>query len=111
MATPYSLTCANNSELEGSFAVFQGPAPTTLPKNAFALAWLVGAAPPRTQVTFQWMPEPGLAKPDYWVAFANHRAGQVLAPDSITLPVEVTYSGSRTSHTVTLQPDETLTAS
>jgi hypothetical protein len=111
MATPYSLDCVNNSDLEGSFAVFQGPAPNDVPKNSLALAWQVRAAPPRAQVTFEWTLDHGVARPGYWVVFGNHRAGQVLDPDSIIGPVEVPFSGSLTSRTVTLQPNNTLTVS
>lgn len=54
MPTLYSLTCINNSQLIGSFAVFQKPPPTVDPAKIFSLAWLVRAVHPGTQVTFQW---------------------------------------------------------
>ena len=50
--TQYSLTCINNSNLTGSFAVFQQP-PSGV-GNVFALAWLARPAAPHAQVTFQW---------------------------------------------------------
>lgn len=52
--TQYSLTCVNNSNLPGSFAVFQKAPPTTMPGNVFSLAWFARPAHPGTSVTFQW---------------------------------------------------------
>lgn len=48
----YSLTCVNNSQLAGSFVVFQKPSSVTMPGNVFTLAWLARAAHPGTSVTF-----------------------------------------------------------
>ena len=52
MATQYSLTCINNSQQLGSFAVFQ-KLPQS-PPNVFTLAWLARPAHPNTRVTFSW---------------------------------------------------------
>ena len=52
--TQYSLTCVNNSNQTGSFAVFQRPLPLTMPGNVFTLAWFAKAAHPNTEVTFTW---------------------------------------------------------
>jgi len=52
--TKYSLTCVNNSQLSGSFAVFQKAPPATVPGNVFSLAWFARPAAPGSQVTFTW---------------------------------------------------------
>lgn len=50
--------------------------------------------------------------PNYWVAFAEHfQAGEVLDLDNISGEVEVTFPGSTTSRTVTLQPNNLLVVS
>jgi hypothetical protein len=52
--TTYSLTCVNNSQLSGSFAVFQKPPPMTIPGNVFSLAWFARPTAPSSRVTFTW---------------------------------------------------------
>lgn len=52
--TTYSLTCVNNSQMSGSFAVFQKPPPMTVPGNVFSLAWFARATAPSSRVTFTW---------------------------------------------------------
>ncbi|ANK85797.1 MULTISPECIES: hypothetical protein [unclassified Rhizobium] len=52
--TKYSLTCINNSQLHGSFAVFQKAPPTTIPGNVFSLAWFARPTAPGSRVTFTW---------------------------------------------------------
>ena len=52
--TTYSLTCVNNSQMSGSFAVFQKPPPTTVPGNVFSLAWFARPTAPSSRVTFTW---------------------------------------------------------
>ncbi len=81
--TQYSLTCVNNSQMSGSFAVFQKAPPSTMPGNVFSLAWFARPTAPGTQVTFQWdveysfvWSETGILKPGI-----NFSASQVLAAD------------------------------
>lgn len=50
----HSLICVNNSNLIGSFAVFQQPRRITMPGQLFPLAWLARAAHPGTIVAFEW---------------------------------------------------------
>lgn len=52
--TTYSLTCVNNSQLSGSFAVFQKAPPMTIPGNVFSLAWFARPTAPKSKVTFTW---------------------------------------------------------
>lgn len=52
--TTYSLTCINNSQLHGSFAVFQKAPPMTVPDNVFSLAWFARPTAPSSRVTFTW---------------------------------------------------------
>ncbi|WP_416798718.1 protein rhiA [Ciceribacter azotifigens] len=52
--TSYSLTCVNNSQLSGSFAVFQKAPPMTIPGNVFSLAWFARPTAPKSKVTFTW---------------------------------------------------------
>ncbi len=52
--TTYSLTCINNSQMSGSFAVFQKPPPTTIPGNVFSLAWFARPTATFSSVTFTW---------------------------------------------------------
>ncbi|MBY5344364.1 hypothetical protein [Rhizobium leguminosarum] len=52
--TRYSLTCINNSQLHGSFAVFQKAPPTTIPGNVFSLAWFARPTAPGSRLTFTW---------------------------------------------------------
>ncbi len=82
--TNYSLTCVNDSQLSGSFAVFQKPLPSTMPGNVFSLAWFARPAAPGSRVTFTWgldycftWSETGILKPG--VKFA---ASQVVAADT-----------------------------
>jgi rhizosphere induced protein len=81
--TNYSLTCINNSQMSGSFAVFQKPPPSTMPGNVFSLAWFTRPTAPGTQVNFQWSvnysfvwSETGVLMPGI-----NFSASQVLAAD------------------------------
>ncbi|MBB4284541.1 hypothetical protein [Roseospira goensis] len=81
--TQYALTCVNNSDLHGSFAVFQKPPPSTVPGNVFSLAWFARPTAPNTQVTFTWSvnynfvwSETGVLKPGI-----NFDASQVLSAD------------------------------
>ncbi|GEO82359.1 hypothetical protein [Pararhodospirillum oryzae] len=81
--TQYSLTCVNNSQLPGSFAVFQKAPPLTVPGNVFSLAWFARPTAPGTQVTFQWSvdycfvwSETGILKPSI-----NFAASQVMDAD------------------------------
>lgn len=53
MAT-YTLTCTNNSQLHGSFTVFQKPPKITAPAVVHPLAWLARPTAPGSQVTFSW---------------------------------------------------------
>ncbi|HEV7309250.1 protein rhiA [Ensifer sp.] len=55
--TTLSLTCVNNSELTGSFTVFQKAPPTTVPGDLFSLAWFARPTAPGSQVTFDWSPD------------------------------------------------------
>ncbi|HBF28468.1 protein rhiA [Rhizobium sp.] len=52
--TTYSLTCVNNSDTSGSFAIFQKAPPTPTPGNVFSLAWFARPAAPGSQVKFTW---------------------------------------------------------
>ncbi|HBF28470.1 protein rhiA [Rhizobium sp.] len=52
--TNYSLTCVNNSDISGSFTIFQKAPPTTTPGNVFSLAWITRPAAPGSQVKFAW---------------------------------------------------------
>ncbi|MBZ5760799.1 MULTISPECIES: hypothetical protein [Rhizobium] len=52
--TTYSLTCINNSQMSGSFAVFQKPPPMTIPGNIFSLAWFARPTAVSSKVTFTW---------------------------------------------------------
>jgi len=54
--TSYSLTCVNNSQLAGSFAVFQR-APETTPEGVLSLAWFTRPTAPGSSVTFHWRPD------------------------------------------------------
>lgn len=81
--TTYSLTCVNNSQLSGSFAVFQKAPPMTVPGNVFSLAWFARPTAPGSRVTFSWSldysflwSETGLLQPGI-----NFAATQVLAAD------------------------------
>lgn len=81
--TKYSLTCMNNSQLSGSFAVFQKAPPTTIPGNVFSLAWFARPTAPGSQVTFSWgldysfvWSETGLLQPGI-----NFAASQAVAAD------------------------------
>jgi rhizosphere induced protein len=49
--------------------------------------------------------------PNYWVVFGHFQAGQVIDFEEITGEVEVSYGGSVTSRTVTLQADNLLVVS
>ena len=53
MASSYTLTCVNNSSLEGRFVVFQKP-PGNLNQSISVLGWFARSAHPGTQVTFRW---------------------------------------------------------
>lgn len=81
--TKYSLTCMNNSQLSGSFAVFQKAPPSTIPGNVFSLAWFARPTAPGSQVTFTWgldysfvWSETGLLQPGI-----NFAASQAVAAD------------------------------
>lgn len=81
--TTYSLTCLNNSQLHGSFAVFQKAPPMTVPGNVFSLAWFARPAAPGSRVTFTWnldysfvWSETGLLQPGI-----NFSATQVIPAD------------------------------
>ena len=81
--TTYSLTCLNNSQLHGSFAVFQKAPPMTVPGNVFSLAWFARPAAPGSRVTFTWnldysfvWSETGLLQPGI-----NFSATQVIGAD------------------------------
>ncbi|WP_165218821.1 hypothetical protein [Affinirhizobium pseudoryzae] len=81
--TTYSLTCVNESQLSGSFAVFQKPLPSTMPGNVFSLAWFARPTAPNTRVTFTWgldysftWSETGILKPGI-----NFAASQVIPAD------------------------------
>ncbi len=81
--TKYSLTCMNNSQLSGSFAVFQKAPPSTIPGNVFSLAWFARPTAPGSQVTFSWgldysfvWSETGLLQPGI-----NFAASQAVAAD------------------------------
>lgn len=81
--TQYSMTCVNNSQISGSFAVFQKAPPTTVPGNVFSLAWFARPTAPGTQVTFTWSvdynfvwSETGIIKPGI-----NFSASQVIPAD------------------------------
>lgn len=52
--TSYSLTCVNNSQMSGSFAIFQKPPPMTVPGNVFSLAWFARPTAISSTVTFTW---------------------------------------------------------
>lgn len=52
--TQYSLTCINESQLPGSFVVFQKPAASTVPGTIYPLAWLARPVHPTMQTTFEW---------------------------------------------------------
>ncbi|CAN7704366.1 protein rhiA [Pararhizobium sp. LjRoot238] len=81
--TKYSLTCVNNSQRTGSFAVFQKAPPTTVPGNVFSLAWFARPAAQKSQVTFTWnldysfvWSQTGLLKPGI-----NFAASQAMPAD------------------------------
>ncbi len=50
----FSLTCVNNSELSGSFAVFQRPPATMTQGEVLSLAWLARPTAPQSRVAFTW---------------------------------------------------------
>ncbi|MGF9691650.1 MULTISPECIES: protein rhiA [unclassified Rhizobium] len=81
--TTYSLTCINDSQLSGSFAVFQKAPPTTTPGNVFSLAWFARPTAPNSRVTFTWgldysfiWSETGVLRPGI-----NFSASQVVPAD------------------------------
>lgn len=81
--TSYSLTCVNNSQISGSFAVFQKAPPMTTPGNVFSLAWFTRPTAPGSRVTFTWgldysfvWSETGLLQPGI-----NFSATQVISAD------------------------------
>lgn len=81
--TQYSLTCVNNSNLIGSFAVFQKAPPVTMPGNIFSLAWFARPAHPGSSVTFTWSvdycfvwSETGVLQPGI-----NFSASQIVSAD------------------------------
>lgn len=81
--TTYSLTCVNDSQLSGSFAVFQKPLPSTMPGNVFSLAWFARPAAPGSRVTFTWgldycftWSETGILKPG-----VKYSASQTIGAD------------------------------
>lgn len=53
MTSSYTLTCVNNSALEGRFVVFQKP-PGNLNQSVSVLGWFARSAHPGSQVTFRW---------------------------------------------------------
>jgi hypothetical protein len=55
----YSLTCINNSELHGSFALYQVPPQVRGPTGPASLVWLARPAAPGTHVRFSWSTEIG----------------------------------------------------
>lgn len=55
----YKLTCVNNSNLHGSFALYQVPPQLPGPSGLTSLAWLARPAAPGTQVRFSWSTEVG----------------------------------------------------
>lgn len=55
----YSLICINNSNLHGSFALYQVPPQAPGPGGPASLAWLARPAAPGTQVRFSWSTEVG----------------------------------------------------
>jgi len=55
----YRLTCVNNSNLHGSFALYQVPPQVSGPAGPASLAWLARPAAPGTQVRFSWSTEVG----------------------------------------------------
>lgn len=50
----YTVTCINNSQLNGSFTIFQKPPKITAPAVVYPLAWLARPTAPGSQVTFTW---------------------------------------------------------
>ncbi len=81
--TQYTLNCINNSQISGSFAIFQKAPPLTVAPNVFSLAWFARPTAPKTQVSFTWSveysfvwSETGVLKPGI-----NFSASQVLAAD------------------------------
>lgn len=52
--TSFSLTCVNNSELSGSFAVFQRPPASMTQGEILSLAWPAHPAAPQSRVAFTW---------------------------------------------------------
>lgn len=102
--TQYSLTCVNNSNLTGSFAVFQKPLPLTMPGNVFSLAWFARPTHPGTSVTFNWSvdysfvwSETGVLKPGI-----NFNASQVIPADPDRLnQVQLTVDSYNASYFTT----------
>ena len=54
MATRYSLTCINNSNRSGSFAIFQRPPPIDGGGPIYAVTWFASLSAPQTRMTFEW---------------------------------------------------------
>jgi len=55
----YRLTCVNNSNLHGNFALYQVPPQAPTPTRLTSVAWLARPAAPGTQVRFSWSTEVG----------------------------------------------------
>ncbi|HBF28467.1 hypothetical protein [Rhizobium sp.] len=50
----YRLTCINNSQLSGSFAIYHVPPQSQKTQHLSSVAWLARPAAPGTQITFGW---------------------------------------------------------
>ncbi len=50
----YSVKCINNSQISGSFMLFQAVPKIGMPANVFSLAWFARPTAPGSQVNFVW---------------------------------------------------------
>jgi rhizosphere induced protein len=85
--TQYSLTCINNSNLTGSFAVFQQP-PSRV-GNVFPLAWFAEPAAPHTQVIFDWTLDHSFLLSDSGVL----KPGVVVTPSQVVAAHPESHNG------------------
>ena len=93
--TQYSLTCVNNSQISGSFAVFQKAPPATVPGNVFSLAWFARPTAPGTQCTFTWSvnynfvwAETGILQPGITFAAQQSIAADPYSTNMVQLTVD-----------------------
>jgi hypothetical protein len=120
---PASPVGLNFTQLtEDSFgATYFTPPDTTGSVGSLTIQQLSNVVPSRTSVgvgmsgagTFVVQAAPNMTAvftphPNYWVIFGNYTTGQVMDIEDVTGEVEVTYAGSLTSRTATLQANNII---